>query len=203
MGKNQDNDKVQAIIKAKAGDAIKKQQEIESFMIRATDTPTVMEEKKARIEKRNLQQLAEAKAEFDAELNEAARLKKEHAAEAKLSAKIQADADKEADIKKAANLKKIEDAEVVENQTGLDMMEMTNARKQLNQERIDQLDKENFDRAVAAKKEQEENYERVHKEYRSVADSIKHAKNRNLEWSKGSLKTTNDELWTSSMPLYM
>lgn len=197
MGKNQDNDKVQAIIKAKAGDAIKKQLEIESFIIRATDTPSEMETKKARIEKRNMQQLVEAKAEFDAELNEAANLKKEHEKEAKLSAKIQADADKAADIKKAANEKKIEDAEVVENQTGLDMMEMTNARKQLNQERIDQLDKENFERATAAKKEQEELYERVHKEYRSVADSITHAKNRNLEWSKGSLKTTNDEVWTS------
>ena len=55
MGKNQDNDKVQAIIKAKAGDAIKKQLEIESFIIRATDTPSEMETKKARIEKRNMQ----------------------------------------------------------------------------------------------------------------------------------------------------
>jgi len=54
MGKNQDSDKVQAIIKAKAADSIKAQQKIESFMIFPTDTPSEMAVKRGNIEVRNL-----------------------------------------------------------------------------------------------------------------------------------------------------
>jgi len=46
-------------------------------MIFPTDTPAEMNIKKGNIEKRNLEQLAQAKAEFDAELDEATALKKE------------------------------------------------------------------------------------------------------------------------------
>jgi len=45
-------------------------------MIFPTDTPSEMAVKRANIEKRNQEQLAQAKAEFDAELDEASRLKK-------------------------------------------------------------------------------------------------------------------------------
>jgi hypothetical protein len=52
-----------------------------------------------------------------------------------------------AEAEKAAYEKKIADAEVVENQKGLDIQEVVNARKEINQERIDRLDKERFEYA--------------------------------------------------------
>lgn len=72
--------------------------------------------------------MAKAKAEFDAELAEASRLKKKHDAEKIISDKLQAEADKKAEAEKAAYQKKIEDAEVVENQKGLDLLEIQSAR---------------------------------------------------------------------------
>lgn len=52
-----------------------------------------MAEKRKNIEKRNLEQLAQAKAEFDAELAEASRIKKEKEDAKKISDKIQAEAE--------------------------------------------------------------------------------------------------------------
>ena len=52
-----------------------------------------------------------------------------------------------AEAEKAAYEKKIADAEVVENQKGLDIQEVVNDRKEINQERIDRLDKERFEYA--------------------------------------------------------
>jgi len=72
--------------------------------------------------------MAQAKAEFDAELSEASAIKKQRDADKILSDKMQADADAKADAEKAAYAKKIEDAQVVENNMGLDMKEMHDAR---------------------------------------------------------------------------
>ena len=82
------------------------------------------------------------------------------------------------------------------------MKEMIDARKQMNQVRIDKLDKERFEYATKIKEEAEDKAEKVHAEFKSVADSMAYAKQRRLNWRKQSLKTTNDELWTENMPAY-
>ena len=147
--------------------------------------------------------MAQAKAEFDAELSEASALKVQRDANKILSDQMQADADAKADAEKAAYAKKIEDAQVVENSMGLDMKEMIDARKQLNNARIENLDKERFEYAKKIRDEAEENYQRVHAEFKSVAEQMEYARIRRVDWSKQSLKTTNDEVWTSNMPLYI
>jgi len=147
--------------------------------------------------------MAQAKAEFDAELSEASALKVKRDANKILSDQMQADADAKADAEKAAYAKKIEDAQVVENSMGLDMKEMIDARKQLNNARVENLDKERFEYAKKIRDEAEENYQRVHAEFKSVAEQMEYARLRRLNWSKQSLKTTNDEVWTSNMPLYI
>jgi hypothetical protein len=102
-------------------------------MIFPNDTPDEMMVKKANIEKRNLEQLAQAQAEFDAQLSEATELKAKREADKIESDKIQADAVETAEKEKAAYEKKVADAEVVENAKGLELKEILDARKQMNQ----------------------------------------------------------------------
>jgi hypothetical protein len=83
------------------------------------------------------------------------------------------------------------------------MKEIINARKQMNQERLDALDRERFEVAKKIRDDQEDAYDKVHSEFKSVAEAMEYNKNRRLAWSKDSLKTTNDELWTENMPLYI
>ena len=203
MGRNQHDDEVKAIIEGHKAQSIAQQQKIESFIIFPTDTPDEMEVKKANIEKRNIEKLAQAKAEFDAQLAEAGALKTKAEADKKISDEIQAKADADAEKEKAAYAKKVADAEVVENQAGLDMKEVINARKEMNQARIDQLDKERFEYAKKIRDEAEESQEKVHAEFKSVAAAMEYAKERRLNWSKSSMKTTNDEVWTENMPAYI
>jgi hypothetical protein len=54
----------------------------------------------------------------------------------------------------------------------------------LNQERIDQLDRERFEYAKKIRDDQEEAYDKVHAEFKSVAEAMQYNKNRRLEWSK-------------------
>jgi len=49
------------------------------------------------------------------------------------------------------------------------MKEMQDARKQLNNARIEKLDKEKFEYAKKIRDESEENYNKVHAEFKSVA----------------------------------
>jgi|APSaa5957512535_1039671.scaffolds.fasta_scaffold154533_1 hypothetical protein len=48
-----------------------------------------------------------------------------------------------------------------------------------------------------------ETYDRVHAEYKAVGAAIHYTNKRRADWRENSLKTTNDEVWTTNMPLYI